>query len=625
MSAKIQVAIICIICLFAADTALAKIQIEDYELGIAGQWRQNSWTPLRFVVKSSNESFVGKIVAQLNHTTVSMPINLSYKDLKAGTLYLFLDEVAPQLSLRLLDTEDNVIDSEFFIPEPPNRPEDLVILAIAPAKDILRELEGKVIESKISAKKGRIHVSYVDSFRNLPRQWMGYNSVDLIIIREVPLDSIQISKTQQKALIDWVTAGGTFLISGGSNYQYINSGFILSFLPVKFIELTNSSELKILNKKFDFNFDVSRNFDLIKVRPKACGQTIIEDNETPLVVKRELGDGRIVFMAFDYSARPFSDEPGFSNFWSWFTNRLAKSEVRKEMVYAPYRRHEKKIRELLTSNLSKKAPLIRFAGVFLILYIVSVFCGNLILKRYTRSTKAIIFVNFVIILIFTGFLLVSQKFWEDDILLRNFSIMKVYPESRRASLDSYIGLIGEKAATHTLEFSQPVFLKGLSNTPDLELIQATQAPGTELLKLGNMHTAPWAMNTLNAQAYFDINGTIQVEHKNKNSIVISNYLQFALEDVCVIYKEHLGKIKEIRENGKVKVELEEKLDNSIPPVFGRSEQRREFSKIIASEGILGYLLDEISSPILLGWTGKTFLKMGSEDYTFSGETLILIH
>ena len=654
--------IICIIiiCLCVSNPAFAKVIVEDYELGIAGQWRQNRWIPLRFVVKSLNESFDGKIVAQVDQTsTVSMPLNLSYKDLEADTLYLFLNKIAPQISLSLIDTEDNLIDSKTFIPEPPKRLEDLVILVITPAKDELRHLEYQSVASSgpprppsgptpdlptrmgdgdMTTKKGRTHVIYADSFRNLPRQWIGYSSIDLVIIKDVPLDSIQIAQSQQKALVDWITAGGTLLIPGGRNYQYVKRGFIKPLLPVEFIELASSSELKILNEKFDFNFDLSYSFDLIKTRPKACGQLIFEDDGTPLIVERKFGDGRVLFMAFDYSVHPFSDEPGFSNFWSWFTNTLAKSEVRKEMVYEPHRKHERKIRDLLASNLSKKAPLIRFAGVFLILYIVSVCLGNLLLKRYTRNSKMIIFVNFAIILTFSAVLLLSQNFWENDILLRNLSIMKLYPETKRARLDSYIGIIGERSAAHTVEFDFPrlrsgemVFLRGLPTTPNLEFIQASS------FRLSNVHVAPWAMNAFHSQTFFDINGakpsksTIQIEQEDEKSFIISNNLPFALEDVCVIYQNRLGKVEEISEDSKVELELEEEFDDSIPPVFGRTlrevkrtaELRREFSKIIANEGILSYL-NEVKSPILLGWVKSSFLKLRSKNYTFSGETLVIL-
>lgn len=614
----IQMSIIYMIfCLCISNIALAEIRIENYEFGIAGQWRQNSWIPLSFVVKSSNEPFFGKIVAQIDGTsTASMPLNLSYKDLKADTLYLFLNEIAPQITLSLIDTEGNLIDTESFIPEPPKRLEDLVILVITPAKDVLRRLEYKIVESKIPTTKGRIYISYVDSFRNLPRQWVGYNSVDLIIIKDIPLDSIQISHAQQKALVDWVTSGGTLLIPGGLNYQYANRRFIRTLLPVEFIELTSSSELKSLSERFDFDFDGSYSFDLIKTKPKTDSQTIIEYHGTPLIVEREFGDGRVVFMAFDYSVRPFSSEPGFSNFWSWFTNTLAKSDLRKEMVYEPYRRHELKIRNLLASNLSKKTPLIRFAIAFLILYTVSVFCGNFLLKRYTRDAKLIVFVNLVIILIFTAVLLLSQKFWENDILFRNLSIMNLYSETSRARLNSYIGLVGEKSTVHTLEFDLPLFLKGLSSASDLELVQA------ENFKLNNVHIAPWAMNALHSQTYLDIDGTIKMEQKDKNRIVISNNLPFDLEDVCIIYQEHFDKVEEIAEDSSVKLELKEEIGDSIPPVFGRSELQREFSKIIASEGILGYL-SEVKSPILLGWVKRPFLRISSKSYTFSGDTLVV--
>jgi len=611
------VLIICITSLCISNIALAEILLDDYGLGISGQWKQNNWNPLRFVVRSINEPFQGKIIAQMDTGyTISMPLNLSYKDLKAGTLYLFLRDVSPQITLKLIDLKGNIVNSKSFIPETPKRIEDLVILVVTDAKDVLRYLTGNSIESKLPDKQGNIFVEYVNSFQNLPKQSIGYSSIDLIILNHLPLDRLQSSPDRQKALVDWIAAGGTLLISGGGSYQYINSGFIKELLPVELLELTERDSINTMKEKFGYNFENLQNFNLIKVKPESDSNIILKDNDIPLIVEKQFGNGRIIFMAFDYSVPPFANEPGSDNFWSWFVNNWAKSEIRKYLVYEPYLQHEKEIRDLLASNLSKRTPLIKFASIFLLIFIIIICSGNLILKRYTRNTKIIILLNFVIILFFTAFLLLSQKSWENDVLLKNFSLMYIYPEANRASINSYIALIGERATIESLKFNMPIFLRALSNNPELEFVQA------DYFKVDNIHIAPWAMNYFHSQTNIELDGTIQIK-KEQGKFVISNNLPFELEDVCVIYKQKLGKIKKLEKFSQNTIEIREEFDDSIPPIFGRTELRQNFSKIVANEGILSYL-NEVESPIFLGWINETLIDIESKNYVPSGETLVIL-
>ena len=105
----------------------------------------------------------------------------------------------------------------------------------------------------------------------MPTRWIGYNAVDLVVIREVSLTERRVSKQQQAALLDWVQRGGTLVVSGGSNFRNLRDSFIEQFLPVKLIQEEIIDKVpSTLQQQFGFGTkdNAISTFKSIKLEPK---------------------------------------------------------------------------------------------------------------------------------------------------------------------------------------------------------------------------------------------------------------------------------------------------------------------------------------------------------------------
>ena len=155
-------------------------------------------------------------------------------------LYVYCPRNATQLVIQIVPatpSEEAALGStpsgttrDMLLPTPLAR-KDYFVLVLAPSGDKLKRfIDKKQLEVSDDAKA---HVRYLPNSGSLPNTWIGYSAVDALVIREIRLTERRIPKVQQTAMLDWVQSGGTLIISGGSNFNYLRDSFIEPYLPVE--------------------------------------------------------------------------------------------------------------------------------------------------------------------------------------------------------------------------------------------------------------------------------------------------------------------------------------------------------------------------------------------------------
>src|SRR5262249_60757469 len=66
---------------------------------------------------------------------------------------------------------------------------------------------------------------------DLPRDYIGYDRVDALVLGEAPLS--QLSEEQSRALRLWVASGGLLVVTGAADFAGLRSSGLLSILPVE--------------------------------------------------------------------------------------------------------------------------------------------------------------------------------------------------------------------------------------------------------------------------------------------------------------------------------------------------------------------------------------------------------
>ena len=223
-------------------------------------------------------------------------------------------------------------------------------------------------------RNGRIETTAFSSVEELPDQWFGYETADLIVLATggasdeflTKLFQDDFYKPKRDALREYVARGGRLVISLGTKLDVLNTIPFKAFLPLTAtpervdqlplnFTLRGSIETELKNptripKDADGNplkdkdgkaipAPPTDTFRVARLRPKAGTavpyslvpemaknpRAAFEGNALPLVVQVPLGLGRITVVAFDLDASPFRDNEKRPEFWDWLI-RNAGSE-----------------------------------------------------------------------------------------------------------------------------------------------------------------------------------------------------------------------------------------------------------------------------------------------------------
>jgi hypothetical protein len=536
---------------------------------------------------------------------------------------------------------------------------------------------------------GTIYVTYFDEKMNLPDTWKGYDSIDLVVIRDISLESYNISRNQQTALIEWIYSGGTLLISGGSNIQYLLGSFLEPLLPVTSMRLKTETNLPILTQLFGLSFDSQRpdkvgtgRFELIESRLRDDSRSLVTtEEETPIIAEREIGDGKVVFLAFDYSAPGFSfssitdarvehpDEDGGGGdcfvprnlrLWRWFLNDVVQSKLKREALFNPYRRHEFRIRRLLSSAEKSHSPLLKFLCAFLSAYIIGFGLFLYVFSKRTRTAKMVWFGGLCVISIFAIFPIGLHYVKKGELTANGFSIVNIYPQhaclpplrdsgrQARARVETYLGLLSSDNSKFNLQSNAKLFMRRLDDTPNApyDFIQANQ------FQYKGIQLNPWAVRTFYVESYLpaplvrglnprtsrqaglELNGTIKSNLQQMGGIVkgtIRNNLPFDLSDSYITYGQFYDEIGVFNKGAEISVRVDKQYSGDVPKAIFEAaanahvEKQRVFARILADEGVLRYLAQP-TKPKLIGWTQSPILKFDVDrSYTMANQVLVIIH
>ncbi len=143
------------------------------------------------------------------------------------------------------------------------------------------------------------------SYRSLPDAWMGYDSAGTVVIPS--WDEAAMMPATRQALIDWVVMGGTLVFLGGQGTGTFGDGTENELLPVT---LSGTSRLVARGDGLAFEErqgaaassakDGEDAFIASRAAPKDGAHVLLRARGgEPLLVRRALGAGQVVFLALD--------------------------------------------------------------------------------------------------------------------------------------------------------------------------------------------------------------------------------------------------------------------------------------------------------------------------------------
>ncbi len=330
----------------------------DYSLGFNGQFQLDRWSPLSVVLENkgpasranlevivtSGSEYQGDVQRSVYAADVDLPSN----SIKRYAFTIKIKSFTHELIIRLRQ-KDDIIFSRSINLRPSFTENNFAVAAdnfVSP--DILAVLPDHLCP-----------VNVLPKF--LPETWYGYDGVKLLIMRADTLS--QLREKQFKALTRWLKQGGYLVLGGGLNYGSLDEKRLQDLLPVHVRGYRQLLELPSLGGFCNRTLAGSQPFLVLNVRIDDA-HVLAKEDDTPIIIQKNLGFGRIVFLAFDMNSPPFSRWDGRKMFWDKIVS------VRSAIDRPAMAVDDQKVMDAMLAGMPLKFPDFKLGILFIGIYLI---------------------------------------------------------------------------------------------------------------------------------------------------------------------------------------------------------------------------------------------------------------
>jgi hypothetical protein len=400
----------------------------DVRAGFDGYYKPESWVPVYAIVANTGPDIDGEIRAAPpwgeDGVAYTQPALLPAQSRKQFTLYVQAQYNTPEMIVRLSQGNKTLasetariqaLDRDFLYGVVSSDPAALSYLAGLPPRN-----------------QRRVHVAHLVP-QDLPTQTNVLTSLDVLILHN--LDASTLSDAQREALRGWVGLGGHLVVCGGPNAMLTAAG-LDDLLPVEIRGTETTTSVSGLGQYAGSPFIASVPAVVAQVSGVAPDAQILAGSpDRPLLVRRNLDQGRIDYLALDPDLEPMRTWIGNDNLWPKMTFSVPLSERAGLGLGWNYMLGA-------TSNIpSLDVPSVFLVIGFLFFYVVIVGPLNLlVLKLLDKRSLAWITVP-VLVLAFSclaylvGFVSRGRR-----AIVSQAAILRVQLNSQTAIVDSYTGI-----------------------------------------------------------------------------------------------------------------------------------------------------------------------------------------
>jgi hypothetical protein len=580
--------------------------------GFDNYYKQDHWLPLRITLANASDELDGYVSAFIQNSVYgdqqvySVPISFFRDARKTEYLYLRPEKLQQSQDIRLTDKNGKILlEKEASFTTIPS--ESTFVVIVDQGSDSHANITNAIKKGTDSS--GKIYVASV-SAESLPDRWKGYDSVDAIILGSFSVDSL--SDNQKNALKDWVCCGGILIVSGGTDAQNFIGTFIETLLPIKINGTRVLQSMPSLTQRFSYDFS-NAPIVVASSRLTANGQAIVTENDgMPVIAEREIGNGKIIFLCFDY-ADPALE--GNSELWNMIIPEPKKqSTIKYDSVF-----------RLLSARRHLSLPSYKIIGGFLMLYVL---CLGTISFFFERK-KGLMWVIMALITTISalGAVGFSHVSGERLPVISDISIVDVYQDMLRARIRSYISLFSSTKTELNANFTgtDAVFFEnpGSENTETYRGNNFKLMQNTPRIEIFGMKTSSFFYS----ESYAKFSGSVSViqSDEGKQISLISN-IPYNLTDCYLFLNGCYAQIGALNTDAKTEVELSQTFTGNVFDSY--SVEDDEKSRFI--NAIKPILLPDTTDKVLIGWMNSSALRnlTGMDvkgGYKPSGMALVIIH
>ncbi|MCS7056873.1 MAG: hypothetical protein NZM18_11960 [Thermoflexales bacterium] len=372
------------------------------DAGFNSYVKADAWIPLRVTLTNAGDPIEGEVVVTNSSLATierfAQPVSLGRNARRQVMLYA--PPESDSLEVQLVSGQQVVASVT-----PVTRqldPADRLVLVASDPPDALNFI------GDVRAPNGSTSALALLRLDQFPDRVAALAIADVIILDGV--DTSALSLSQRAAIRQWVTGGGHLILAGGPSAELTLSGLseIAPGSPARALIEADGSALTELAAPVAFAplaAPPSASVPVIRLRSAAPHvRTLAGSNETPLILRREVGRGIVDQLAFSPSLAPLRDWPGravlFARLFGGrvgLANDLGTGDDSKAMTFAA---------AALTAA-DPPSPLV--VGGFFALYVLAIGPLNFFILRGLRRlswawvTVPAIVIAFTVLGLLTGF------------------------------------------------------------------------------------------------------------------------------------------------------------------------------------------------------------------------------
>ncbi len=307
----------------AQEPATSALRVE-YELGFGGEFKRGVWIPVHAeVTNQSGDVFQGQFVVEaedvdgvmITYSDQTQLFELAPGESSSLVQYIKVGRLPWRVVAGIKSQETQAyVDQRLFDEAGGGNRKATSYFILQLGKDL--PLSRSRLQSSLSADADLVELSLIrqDQFDRLPAEWIGYESIDLMVLPTAESGILdQLSPQQARAIRDWVYQGGRLILFAGKNAVSMveDNSPLADLIPgvvTGTAEQWQTSGLENYGNAQQRLFLSSTNNPLATL-DVTDGRVILRDQENaqalhPLVVRSVRGFGMVVYVAFDIDIPP---------------------------------------------------------------------------------------------------------------------------------------------------------------------------------------------------------------------------------------------------------------------------------------------------------------------------------
>ena len=498
--------------------------------GFDGVAKVGVWTPISVrLTNRSAESIEGAIVltdpqgGRANIPTSSPVINLPANSEKLYHTYIRLTGYNTEFNVSLVDRGSALATKRINLNSA--SVEDRMVVCVGDRSSRLAFLQGESVTSKAGSGRprpgGQAAQLYAGSIApaNLPDRPAAYEGIDMLVVSD--LDTSAAPPASLKALSMWVASGGVMVVSTGADYKRFTGDFFVDLLPVTISGAANISSATSLGAMGKAQFPAGAAAVAMSVVKPGVGRVLAENNGVPLVVERNYGVGKVVFLAFDYKSSPFRDWNGQTQFWKEIvqapcgaplvpTITSTPDDYRMYGGYPPpgYGSSDYAMMRIVAQNPSVKMPSMSAIGLFLLAYLVVLVPLNyFVLKRRRRLELAWLSTPVIVIAFTVGAYAIGYTMKGGDLKMREATLIEGSANARYARVVTDASLFSPARRSYDVRMNDPIAISQV-------VVMEERGTYGEAYMDAKSSTIPidmamWSSKSLEAVSGMDLGGVVE--------------------------------------------------------------------------------------------------------------------